>query len=190
MIEDFILKHIWIGTLAAALLFIVSHALMVWEIQLYNRGGKDLVSIEGYDRLVANYLKPDGSIRWLHLRLIGILLVICIGLPSAWWALTGKMALPQVYLLLLGGICIYACMDITEELRMIAFWRYGMKEYVSGELKVSRRLVRTLAYIIFYGYALLFLILSVVTGSWFILGGLFASFVMAQQQRDVALIKP
>lgn len=76
-----------------------------------------------------------------------------------------------------------------EELRLIARWRYGMKEELTGELKVTRRMIMTLAYITYYGFALLFLILFLVTGSWFILGGLIACFIMAQQQRDVALIK-
>jgi hypothetical protein len=89
MIEQILLQYFWVGTLLAAVLYTTDHILSVWEIALYNRGGKDLVQIEGYDRLVAKYLKPDGSIRWLHSRLIGILAVILVGLPSAWWALTG-----------------------------------------------------------------------------------------------------
>jgi hypothetical protein len=189
MLEQILLQQIWVGILLAAALYITAHLLSIWEVALYKRGGKNLIQIEGYERLVANYLKPDGSIRWMHLRLIGILVVIIVGLPSAGWSLIDRLDLPQVYLLLLGGICIYACMDILGELRLIALWRYGMKGELEGELKVTRRMMMTLSYITYYGFALLFLILFLVTESWFVLGGLVACFVMAQSQRDVALIK-
>jgi hypothetical protein len=189
MIEQILLQYFWVGTLLAAVLYTTDHILSVWEIALYNRGGKDLIQIEGYDRLVAKYLKPDGSIRWLHSRLIGILAVILVGLPSAWWALTGRMDLPQVFLLLLGGICLSACMDIITELRMTAILRYGMKGELDGELKVTRGMMMTLSYITLYGFALLFLILFLVTGDWFVLGGLLVCFLKAQSQWHVALIK-
>lgn len=189
MLESIFQSRIWTGPLLAVILYILEYALSARDLFLYNRGGKDLIKIEGYQLIVANYLKPDGSIRWLHPRLIGILAVIIIGLPAAWWSLTGKQDLPQVYLLLLGGICLHACLNILDELRMISLWRDGVKGGLEGELKVSRRLMISTSYISLYGFAALFLLLFLFTGSWFILGGLAACFVMAMGQSHVALIK-
>lgn len=189
MIEQILLQYIWVGPLLAILLYTSEHLLSIWGIVLYDRGGKNLVQLEGYERLIKDYLKPDGSVRWLHSRLIGIILVIIVGLPIAWWALTVKQDLPQVFLLLLGGICITACIDIITELRMTAFLRYGMRSGLDGELKITRPMMMTLSYITFFGFAILFLILFLVTLNWFILGGLLVCFLKAQSQWHVALIK-
>lgn len=189
MIEQILLQYIWVGPLLAILLYTAEHLISIWGIILYDRGGKNLVQIEGYDRLTKNYLKPDGSIRWLHSRLIGIILVIIVGLPTAWWMLTVTQDLPQVFLLLLGGICITACIDIITELRMTAFLHYGMRGGLDGELRITRPMMMTLSYITFLGFAILFLILFLVTLNWFILGGLLVCFLKTQSQWHVALIK-
>jgi hypothetical protein len=106
MITEFLMTNIFAAALLAVILYYVSHILNMWDIFLYAHGGKDVIEIEGNDRLMDKYLKPDRSIRWLHSRFIGILAVISIGLPAAWWSLTDRLKLAQVYVFLLGGFCL------------------------------------------------------------------------------------
>lgn len=170
--------------------FALEHYMAVFEAYLYQSGLKDYVVYDGLYRLTPEYQAVIARRRVISGRLLAILSVLAAGIYVAWWGLTQQLDRPDVFLLLMGGLLLNELAEISRQYRQIMFFREVRRRGgLQGRSQLTRQLGVMRHVFDLYAFVMLYLVLFMLTGSWFLLGGAVACFVSSRRLRDWAVIK-
>jgi hypothetical protein len=98
--------------------------------------------------------------------------VVIYSLLLAWWLAVSWAAIPELFVALLGALVLLNVTATMRHLRNLAFAWYGRKgEGLTGRLEQKRWLSLRLSAVEMGSFALLYLMLFLIAGSWFLAGG-------------------
>ncbi len=190
MLERLLLDSPWLSMVLGVSVFALEHYMAVFEAYLYQSGLKDYVVYDGLYRLTPEYQAVIARRRVISGRLLAILSVLAAGIYVAWWGLTQQLDRPDVFLLLVGGLLLNELAEISRQYRQIMFFREVRRRGgLQGRSQLTRQLGVMRHVFDLYAFVMLYLVLFMLTGSWFLLGGAVACFVSSRRLRDWAVIK-
>ena len=108
-----------------------------------------------------------------------------IAVFAVWVICYQQINRPDLFTFLMGGLVLLEAAAGMRHFRNVIFFHYARQPgTVTGEIEYSRRLVHTQYFFELYGFAALYMLMFLVSGGWFFLGGAVACFVSAQRRRD------
>ncbi len=190
MLERLLLNSPWLAIVLGVIVFAADHYLAIYEAHLYHSGVKDFVVYDGLYHLTPEYQGVLTRRRLISGRWLATVGVLAVGVYAAWWGLTQQSDRSDVFLLLLGGLLLSELAEISREYRQIMFFREVRRRGgLQGRILLTRQLGVMRHVFDLYAFVMLYLLLFLLTGSWFLLGGTFACFVSSRRLRDWAVIK-
>lgn len=190
MIEQLLISSLWLAVAVGLISYAASYALAFYETALYLGGISSRITLEGQYSLSSNLVKAVEKRRYVDVWLLLRFTAVGVAVWAARWVSLERLHRPEVFSFLLGGLVLIELADCICRLRNISFFRLVRSEKeAKGQITFSRHLVHTLTYAEFYYFAGLFLVIFLVSGSWFVLGGMLSCFLAAQRHRDWTIIR-
>jgi hypothetical protein len=107
-----------------------------------------------------------------------------------WIGLMRQLNRPDIFLFMLGGLVLYLLADGLIEFRRVMLFRSAQRgEGIRGQVIFSKRQVWMQNILELYGFVILYLLIFLMGGGWFFLGGAVTCFISSRRQRDWVLVK-
>lgn len=189
MAEKIFLDQVGLTTLLGAIFFVFDAFLTFQASYLYHAGAKDHIVYEGLYDPPEVYGKPAQQ-RLLSPIFLLKLGFLCLMLIGGWIVLVRRLNRPEVFLFLLGGLFLYQLAVILIGFRRVMLFRSAARsEGIRGQVVYSQRQVWMQTILELYGFVVLYLLVFLVAGGWFFLGGVLTCFISSRRQRDWVLVK-
>jgi len=182
-------NQVWLAVLVGAVFFSFDAALTYYSSYLYHAGAKDQIVYEGV------YEPPEVHGKHPRQRLLSLIFLLklaflCLMIRVGWTVMVRQMNRPEVFLFVLGGLLLSQSADILIEFRRVMLFRSVLRgEGIRGQVVYSKRQAWMQTILELYGFVVLYLLIFLVDGGWFFLGGAVTCFISSRRQRDWALVK-
>lgn len=189
MAEKIFLNQVWFTILIGAVLYITDAFLTYYASYLYHAGAKDILVYEGvYDPQEVHGKPPlRRLLNPIFLIKLGFL---CLMILASWMVVERQLNRPEIFLFILGGLYLYLLADILVEFRRVVLFRSAQRgEGIQGKVVYTQRQVWMQTLLEFYGFVVLYLLIFLVVGGWFFLGGVITCLISSRRQRDWVLVK-
>ncbi len=190
MVEEAIIDQVWLALLLGFLFWTTDYYLAQYERYLYHAGVKERLVFEGlYDP--APTLTKMGRMSWLpSVRFLGGIQFLLLGIYAVWKIMVLEIQREEVFAFLIGGLILYRMATGIHRFHNIVLFRQVQKpDNLEGQATFSSRLGFTLFYIDLYAFTVLYLLLSLLEGSWFLFGGALTCLISSRKQRDWVLTR-
>ena len=190
MIERLIISNPWSALIVGVLAYGVGYYLGLYEAYLYHIGAKSYLVLEGDYELTPALQAAIFKRRWVNGRFLAVVFFLTVGILAMWQITIRQYNRPDVLTFLMGGLVLYEAAAGIQHLRNIVLFYYAPKSAnLQGKITYSKRLVHTLSFYEMYGFVALYLIMFLVSATWFYLGGALTCFVAGRRHRDWAMIR-
>jgi hypothetical protein len=187
MLEQLLTQELWLALSAWALSYASDFALTLYTARLYHARAREHFSFGGSFELTPYYQADVDRLRrwsprlWLALGLSAVLVAL------VWVLSVVVLGLPAFFTFLIGALLLRQAAVILRHLRNLVLFRAVRDTTaVSGQIAYARPLVLRLSAAELGALGGLFLLLALVTSSWFLLGGAVACGVTAYQHARLA----
>jgi hypothetical protein len=187
--EEIFLNQVWFTILIGGMFF-VTDAFLTYEASfLYYTGAKDHLTYAGIYDPPAVYSKPPQQrlFTYIFLLKVGFL---CLMIFAGWIVLVRQLNRPEIFIFMLGGLYLYLLADGLIEFRRVMLFRSAQRgEGIQGQVFFAQRQVWMQIVLDLYGFVVLYLLIFLMVGGWFFLGGAVTCFISSRRQRDWVLVK-
>ncbi len=189
MLERLFLSSPWVAAVLTVITYALHYYLSIYETRLYLEAASRFVTYEGFYELPPGYEEIVTKRRLMSKRLIWVSLALLVATIAVWLVSLFELQRPEIVTVFMGGWLLLMGMLIIRDLGHIALFRYlrstgGAK----GTLRYSERLSYLTGAVDYQAYAAFYLILFLVAGDLFFLGGAFMCFVAGRRRRDWGLV--
>jgi hypothetical protein len=184
-LESQLRYHLWVGLLVWGVLYCLDYYFTIVYARLYREGVNEKIVYEGSLELTPYYQKDIDSLRLRSPRFFRVLF-LNLGLLSAAWWLAMSSQLPELYSILLGMYLLPQLAIHKRHVNNIFFFRAAKTNAIQGRIEFARPFMLRQSSLELLCYAVLLGVLSVVTNSWFVLGGALACLSLAVQHWRLA----
>ncbi len=178
MVTAFQFDNLWLAVALWLLIYACDYSLTIIGNRLWMKYGQAHIEFEGSYELNPYYQKDVDTLRRFSPRFFAMLLLTTIVLIFIWW-LSDSIRVPELFTLVIGSLLLLELTIMARHVRNITLFNL-MKEPggVEGHITYAQWMsVNLLARE--YGYwALLFVVLFCLTGSWLFVGGTLSSLRM------------
>lgn len=172
MLEDLLVDHLWLAIATWIAVYLLDYQLTITSARLYRAGAKDHLGVEGSVELTPMYQQDVDALRRFPPRVLGIVLLYSLFLSVMWFLSVDYLGTPEIFAGFLGALILGSLTANVRHGRNIAMFRYAREgEGLSGRLAQSRWLTLKLSAVEMLTFAALYLIVFLLTGSWFFVGG-------------------
>ena len=155
--------------------------------RLYQRGARDVVRFEGSYEITPYYQNDVDHLRLFSPRFLAALALTLILQGLIWYLTLRVLVLPHVYLFALGAMVLVELTIHVRHVRNLFLFRSLVAgEGIAGHIEYPRPIMLRLSSIEILSFAMLYLILYIVTESWFLLGGATACVSLAINHRQLS----
>jgi hypothetical protein len=183
-LPNFLFEHAWPGMAIWGLLYISDYALTIMCARLYRR--QETVVFEGSYEITPFFQRDINSLRVVSPRFVFILL-LTLGFLGFLWLLNQSSPAPELWQLTLGALIgVQLAVHMRHFRNLILFRAINHADWVRGRIEYGRAgMLRASSWeaLAFSGF---YLMLFAFTGSWFILGGVVACFLLGAKHRRLA----
>jgi hypothetical protein len=167
--RDFFLNSPWPGTVAWALTYISDFVLTIACARL-RRNVADKIVLDGSFELNPVHQRDVDAKKFVSVRFL-LLMVLTSTLVAIIWALTVPDS-PKLYSFLLGAfICTELAVHVRHLGNLYLFSSRLTAEQLRGRIEYARPLLLRMSSVQILGFAILFAVVFVFSGNWFVGGG-------------------
>ncbi len=178
----------WFTLSVAAVLYLIDVVLTLRERYLYFSGARDVIAMPELYPLNRPFDNAKGWKQLFDRRYVLYVVGMLVGVPLAWWVLVKQYNQPTFFLFGAGGLLL---LELNEVIRLVGFNALHSaakkQEGIQGSVEVTRFLFSNLYAIDMYGYALIYLLAFLYSGSLFFLGGAALSVTRGHAFRDFSI---
>jgi uncharacterized membrane protein len=169
--RDFFLSSPWPGTIAWALIYISDFVLTITCARRYRRNLAGKIVFEGSLELNPVFEREVNSEKYFSPRFL-LLLVLTSTLIPIYWVLNVPNY-PGLYTFVLGALLSSQLAIHVRHLgNLYLFSSTLTSDHLSGRIEYARPLILRMSSVQILGFAILFAVNFVFTGSWFTAGGM------------------
>jgi len=182
-----LVQNVWVAISLWTAVYVSDYCLSVWAARLYRKGAREHVTFTGSLEITPQFQEDINALKTISLRFLRALVFSVIVISVAWVVSVRWAALPQAFLALMGAlICLEATAHIRH-IRNIAFMKTLVnKQGLRGRIEYPRWLSLRLSAVEILGFAVLFLVAFLISGSWFFVGGATSCLLTGIKHRDWA----
>src|SRR5436190_13187030 len=166
---DFFVENFWAAPLLWAALYVSDYSMTLICARLYQAGVREKMAFEGSYEITPFYQKDIDTLRRLSPRFVIVLVigVVVLGITGRDMAETS----PDLFAFLLGALILLQLMVHIRHVRNFVLFGAMSTDAVRGRLEYSRPLLLKSSAIDIAMFAVMFTVLFLFTGSFFVLGG-------------------
>ncbi len=182
LVKDLLAQHAWLMLPIWGLVYLSDYYLTIYCARLFQGPLKEHIRFEGSFELTPAFQKDVDALRLLSPRFLLRLLLAFPLVFLVWWLASEFLGMPQFFYFLMGGLLLREVAVHLRHARNIALAHLVRTAgSIQGRIEYSRWLSLRLSAIELSSFGVIFLALSVAMGSWFFLGGAFASLLTGYQ---------
>ena len=186
--EQIFVDQIALALVAWSAIYISDYYLTIYAARLYRTAAQDHFSLQGSYELTPYYQKDVNALKLVSARFVAMLVLSGLLIALIWFLSVKVIFFPELYLLTLGGLMLREAAVHLRHVRNIATFRLSRSPgAVEGRVVYSRPFSLRLSAVELLTFAMFCLLLSLVVGSWFVLGGALACGVLAVQHWRLAI---
>ncbi len=159
---------------AWAIIYIADYYGTLYTARLYQAYGREYISFGGSLELNPQFQHDIDRLRAFSPRFFLHLVLSLASILFMWLLCKGISGLNWFFVLFVGNLMLPEAVILTRHLRNLVFFTMAKRPgALVGRIEYSRPVALMQSETEMLGFALLFLFMSILTGSWFILGGAF-----------------
>jgi hypothetical protein len=177
----------WPGFGLWAALYTSDFLLTMTCARLYQTGARECVAFQGSYEITPYYQKDVDGLRLFSPRFLLALLATCALQAALWWLTMKEMFLPDAYLFALGAMVLIQLTVHVRHLRNLFLFRaIHAGDGIAGRVEYGRSTMLRLSAVELFAFAAVYAVIFLVTGSFFVLGGVVSSLLMGVNHRALA----
>ena len=178
MLDTFLAQNIWPPIIVWSLMYISDYYLTIYGARLYQSHAKKYFVFEGSYELTPYFQEDINALRRLSPRFIVSLMVTWVMLFLVWLLGVWFLQVPQIFSLVIGSLILVEAVVHIRHIRNIFLFRLTRQDDggLTGKIEYARWVTLRLSSVEMVSFAVLFLLIFFVTGSWFFLGGALRTF--------------
>ena len=177
----------WLGLLMWAVLYTSDLVFTMTCARLYQQGAREFVVFEGSYEITPYYQNDVDKLRMFSPRFFAALAASCALQATIWFLTMRVLILPDLYLFALGAMVLVELTIHIRHVRNLFLFRALLAGGgITGRIEYRRPIMLRLSAMEIVSFSILYAILFVVTGNWFLLGGAFACLSLALNHRKLA----
>lgn len=187
MLGVILVDNVWVAIAVWTAVYISDYFLSVWAARLYRNGAREHVTFTGSLEITPQFQDDINALRTISIRFLRALVFSVVVIAVAWVIAVRWLSIPYAFSILMGAlICLEATAHIRH-IRNIAFMKILIgTQGLKGRIEYPRWLSLRLSAVEILGFAVLFLIVFLISGSWFFVGGALSCLVTGLKHRDWA----
>lgn len=160
---------LWVGV------YLADYYMTIWGNRLWMQYGKDHIQFGGSYELNPIFQKDVDALKLVSRRFV-IFLLVYAGLLLLMWLMSVWIQLPQLFQFFVGSLVLMEVPILDNHVQNITLFRQ-MKNpgAVEGQIRYARWIGFTLYRSRSAYWMVIYTVLFLITGSWFIAGGAFTS---------------
>ena len=172
MLELLLVNHLWLAIATWALMYVLDYTFTLKAARLYQNKVKEFISFGGSYELTPYYQPDINALRIISPRFLWALLVGVTLIFVSWAIAVHFLNMPDFFSFMLGMLILLQVAVHLRHIRNLALFRaIEQGESVTGRLEYSRFMTLKMSAVEFWSIAALFLLVFLLTSSWFFLGG-------------------
>jgi hypothetical protein len=175
MLEVFLAIYPWLAILLWILSFASDYYLTLYGARLHNAHVQEHISYGGSYELTPAYQQAVDSQQRISMRMAAVVSLIALLTALVWFLSVRLLGLTWPFALLMGGLLLREVAIHLRHFRNIVVYRDARRPgALTGKIEYARWLVFHQSAVDLWGFAGLFLLAALLTGSIFIAGGALA----------------
>jgi hypothetical protein len=163
---SWILILVWLG------LYFLDNYLTVYVAGLYQRQDPKVIHFEGGYELTPQYKAEIKGLKLFGPRFMRSALITTVSMGFVWFIVDQGWTYPVIYSLAMGAIILLAVVVNLRHIQNIPFFKsIGETEKAKGEIFYPYAMIYRGSAIAFMAHAGFFLLIAILEGSWFFIGG-------------------
>jgi hypothetical protein len=187
LLGTILVENVWFAIAIWTAVYFSDYFLSIWAANLYRKGASDHVMFTGSLEITPQFQEDINARRKLSLRFLRALIFSVVTISAAWLVCVRWLDIPRAFAILMGAlICLEATAHIRH-IRNIAFMKsLTTNRGLKGRVEYPRWLSLKLSSVEVLGFAVLFLLAFLLSGSWFFIGGALSCLLTGLKHRDWA----
>jgi hypothetical protein len=186
--DQLFVDQLGVALVAWSVLYIADYYLTIYAAQFYRTSAQDHFSVQGSYELTPYYQQDVNALRLVSPRFVAMMVISWVLIATIWFLSVKVIFFPELFLFTLGGLMMREAAVHLRHVRNIATFHLSRSPgAVEGRVVYSRPFSLRLSSVELFAFAVFCLLLSLVVGSWFVLGGALACGVLAVQHWRLAI---
>jgi hypothetical protein len=188
-LAGFFRDHLWPGLATWVVLYIADYYLTIVGARLHRQGVHEKIVFEGSYELTPYFQKDIDSLRIISPRFIAAMVWLSLLLSAVWWLSRQLLWFngAKMYLLALGMMILLQLTIHMRHWRNIFLFRSILRNSgVQGRIAYPKALTLRMSSFEVASFAILYFVLFLFTGSWFVLGGVLSCVALSVKNLRLA----
>ena len=166
-------NNIWFTLLLWGCIYLSDYFLTIWAARLYKSGASEHLILEGSLEITPYFQEDVDALKPLSLRFLRALAFSILAISLAWILSVQWVGLPQAFAILIGALLFLEATAHIRHIRNIVLLRNLRRSpSLTGRIEYPRWLSLRISSVEILGFAVLFLVAFLLSGSWFFVGGI------------------
>lgn len=175
MIENLLIHNVWLALALWVFAYVLDYYLTLYAARLYQNGAKEHFGFSGSYELTPYYQKEIDRLRLISPRFLLALALSSVGIWLVWWLAVSFFDLSPFFLLLIGGLISRQLIVLARHVRNIVLFRHARTAgNIQGRVDYTRRVTLRVSAAELLTFAAFFLLIFLISGSIFFVGGTLA----------------
>lgn len=182
LIEPLLIHNVWLSIALWAFAYLLDYYLTLYAAQLYQTGAKEHFGFGGSYELTPYYQKEIDRLRLVSPRFLLMLALSSLAIWLVWWLAVSVLGLAELFLLLIGGLISRQLVVLARHMRNIVLFRHARTAgNIQGRVEYTRRVTLRVSATELFAFVIIYLLISLISGSFFFLGGALACAITGMQ---------
>ena len=187
MLQQLFIDNIVFALIIWGFIYLGDYYLTLYGARLYVANGKEHLSIQGSYELTPTFQKDVDRLRLVSPRFFAFVVLSSALIFCIWFLSVQILAMPEFYLFLLGGLMLREAVIHIRHWRNITTFRLAAHpNAMQGMIGYSKWTSYRMSATELLSFAVLYLLIGLTVGSWFLFGGAFACMVLSIQHQLLA----
>ena len=187
MIETLLIHTPWLAITLWAVSYLLDYYLTLYAARLYQAGAKEHFGFGGSYELTPYYQQEIDRLRLISPRFLLMLALSSLMIWLVWWLAVRWLGLSEFFLLLIGGLISRQLVVLTRHVRNIILFRHAQTPgNIQGRVEYKRHVTLHVSAAELFTFAIIYLLIFLISGSVFFAGGAFACTVTGIQHWRLA----
>ena len=172
MLGNLLITNVWFALALWVGIYISDYLLTVWAARLYRAGANQHLVVDGSLEITPYFQEDVDAARPISARFVRALAFSVLAISLAWILTVEWGSLPEAFSVLIGALVFLEATAHIRHIRNIVLLRnLRASGSLTGTIQYPRWLSLRISSVEVFGFAVLFLVAFLVSGSWFFVGG-------------------
>jgi hypothetical protein len=182
LIETLLTHSPWLSIAIWAFTYLLDYYLTLYAARLYQAGAKEHFGFGGSYELTPYYQKEIDHLRLVSPRFLLMLALSSLAIWLVWWLAVRVLGLSELFSLLIGGLVSRQLILLARHVRNIVLFRQARTPgNIQGRVDYLRHVTLHVSAAELFTFAVIYLLISLISGSVFFVGGALACTVTGVQ---------